>query len=155
MIINVGFPASGKSYYSQRYVLSNDYEYINQDTLRTKKKCLMETEKLLKKGVSVIIDNTNMSKADRKEYLDMAKRYNIQCRCLLFTTPKEVCIHNSHFRNFTSNNQVAIIPQIVYNIMNKKYEKPDLNEGFYKIDEIEFNLKLDQKDKQIYEKYYY
>ena len=39
--------------------------------------------------------------------------------------------------------------------MNKKYEKPDLSEGFYKIDEIEFNLKLDQKDKQIYEKYYY
>jgi len=155
MIINVGFPASGKSYYTQRYVLPNDYEYINQDTLRTKKKCLMETEKLLKKGVSIIIDNTNMSKNERKEYLDLAKKYNIQCRCLLFTTPKEVCIHNSHFRNFTSNNQVTIIPQIVYNIMNKKYEKPELSEGFYQIDEIEFNLKLSEQDKKLYEKYYY
>ena len=105
--------------------------------------------------MSVIIDNTNMSKDERKLYIDLAKKYNIQCRCLLFTTPKEVCIHNSHFRNFISDNQVQIIPQIVYNIMNKKYEKPDLSEGFYQIDEIEFNLNLDQTDKQIYEKYYY
>lgn len=155
MIINVGFPASGKSYYTQQYILKNDYGYINQDTLRTKKKCLMEAEKYLKKEISIVIDNTNMSKAERKEYIELSKKYNIQCRCILFTTPKEVCMHNSHFRNFTTNNAVNVIPQIVYNIMNKKYEKPDLNEGFYQIDEIDFKLNLDDQDKTMYEKYYY
>ena len=156
MVINVGLPASGKSSFAHKYLIPNDYHYVNRDTLKTPKRCLMETEKALQQNKSVVIDNTNVTQEERKSYIDLAKKYNIKCRCLLFTTSKEVCIHNNHFRNFITNNEVFIIPQIVYNIMNKKYEEPQLKEGFTSIDKVDFNPEFNSdEDKRIYQMYYY
>ena len=35
---------------------------------------------------------------------------------------------------YVSNGEVAPIPKIVYNTMNKKFIKPEINEGFENID---------------------
>ena len=40
-------------------------------------------------------------------------------------------------------------------MMNKKYQKPKLEEGFYEIKEIDFNYKLKGEDKKIYERFYF
>jgi bifunctional polynucleotide phosphatase/kinase len=155
MIINVGLPASGKSSFTKKYILPHNYEYVNRDTLKTPKKCLAVAETALKNNKSVVIDNTNVTSEERKLYIDLAKKYNIQCRCLVFTTSKEVCIHNNHYRNFITDNDVAIIPQIVYNVMNKKYEEPELKEGFYEINKIDFSPEFSNEDeKRIYFMYY-
>ena len=155
MIINVGLPASGKSSFSYKYIVHHGYEYINRDTLKTQKKCLIKTEKALKNGNSVIIDNTNVTIMERQPYIELAKKYNIQCRCLVFTTPKEICIHNNYYRNFITNNAVSVIPQIVYNMMNKKYEEPKLLEGFYEINKIDFNPRFKNDDeKRIYQMHF-
>jgi len=42
----------------------------------------------MKQGKSVIIDNTNPKKDDRKYFLDLAKKYNYKTRCFYFLTPK-------------------------------------------------------------------
>lgn len=140
VIINVGLPASGKSRYSLNQIIKNntDYVYINQDTLKTPKKCCVVLIDALNNGKSAVIDNTNMSKANRKQYIDIANSYGVKCRCLVFTTSKDICIHNSYYRNFNTNGAIDVIPTMVYNMMNKKYEKPELSEGFYEINEIDF-----------------
>ena len=152
MIINIGFPASGKSYYSNKFVIPNGYEYVNQDTLKTTKKCLSFTENALKNKKSVVIDNTNLTKETRKEFIDLAKKYKFKVRCLNFVTQIDICIHNSYFRNYITNGKTKVIPKIVYNMMKKKYVKPELNEGFDEINEIEFNI---DENKDLYEKYYF
>jgi bifunctional polynucleotide phosphatase/kinase len=55
----------------------NKYSRVNRDTLKTKEKCVKVAEEEIKKGKSVVIDNTNPSQADRKLYLDIAKKHGI------------------------------------------------------------------------------
>ncbi len=154
IILNVGLPASSKSYFSLNNIVPNNYEYINQDTLKTPKKCIMEAEKALKLSKSVVIDNTNLTIDTRKVFIELANKYGIKCRCLIFNTPLEICIHNSYFRNYTTDGKNKIIPKMVYNMMKKKYVKPLLSEGFYEINEIDFALNLSDDMKELYEKYY-
>ena len=153
MIINVGFPASGKSHYTLTNISPHHYVYINQDMLKTANKCLKLANDSLKIGKSVVIDNTNITKNHRNAFIELAKRYNISVRCLLFNADINVCIHNSYFRNSVTNGSVKVIPKIVYNMMNKKYEKPELSEGFSVIHEVDFVLDADCKKE--YEMYYF
>lgn len=155
IIINIGLPASGKSTFFIKKISPHKYIYINQDTLKTQKKCLLELEKALEKKESVVIDNTNLTKEIRQKYIDIANKYSYKYRCLNFTASKDICMHNSFYRNYQSNNLIETIPKIVYNIMNKKYEKPELSEGFYDIIEIEFKINLNENERNIYEKYYF
>ena len=96
-----------------------------------------------------------MSKDSRKTFIDICKQKNIKVRCLLFTTDKNICQHNSYYRNYITENNVQIIPSMVYNMMNKKYEKPELNEGFYKVEEIGFSYDLNNKEKEVYKRFYF
>lgn len=137
LIINVGFPASGKSSYTT-HIINFNYVCISQDVLKTCVKCLRECELQLKLGKSVIIDNTSPSKEVRKKYIDIAKKLGVKCRCLLFTADKELSMHNNWYRHVSSAGNINLVPDIVYNIFKKKYEEPDVKEGFYKIDEIDF-----------------
>ncbi|QKF93966.1 polynucleotide kinase 3 phosphatase [Fadolivirus algeromassiliense] len=156
MIINVGFPASGKSKYAtEKISIDSDYVYINRDTLKTMKKCTDALERALKSGKSAVIDNTNLAAKDRKLFLDIANKYKVKSRCILFNTSIDTCIHNSYFRNYQTNGEVDPIPKMVYNMMKKKYEKPELDEGFDEIDEIGFSINLDTKIKKMYQCYYF
>jgi bifunctional polynucleotide phosphatase/kinase len=70
-----------------------NYTRVNRDTLKTKEKCLKVAEEEIKKGNSVVIDNTNPSAADRKIYIDLAIKYKIKVRCFYFDIPKDICFH--------------------------------------------------------------
>lgn len=155
IVILCGFPASGKSYFSQTVLDSTcDYNVINQDTLKTPAKCIQATENSIKDNKSVIIDNTSVSKEKRLVYINIAKKYNLPVRCLVFTCPANLCKHNSYYRNLMTDNKITVIPDIAYNIMKSKYEKPEISEGFTEIEEIEFCFD-DEHNIDNYCKYYF
>ena len=52
----------------------------------------------MKKGKSVVIDNTNPKEENRKYYIDLAKKYGFKVRCFEFLTPKDICFHNDYQR---------------------------------------------------------
>ena len=151
LIIIVGPPGAGKSYYSKKYI--NEYEYINRDTEKTITKCIKLCENYIKLKKSIVIDNTNPSMKSRKSFIDVAKKYNVQIRCILFTTPIEICMHNNIYRNLTS--ECNIVPKIAYNIYNKNYEKPCIEEGFDSVIEQEFSLDTKNIDNNLYSMYLY
>jgi len=148
LIIMVGFPASGKSYYVNKYIVPQNYDYINQDTLKTVNKCIKMCEISIKQGNSCVIDNTNPNIDKRKKYIDIAKKYGVKCRCIHFITSRELSVHNNNYRNLTTDKK--LVPTIAYNIYNKKLQEPKEDEGFYKIDKISFVL-----NDKIINKYYY
>ncbi len=154
IILLCGLPGSGKSHFAKNKIVPLGVTYINMDTLKTAAKCVSVTNTALKEGKSVVIDNTNVSIANRLIYINIAKKNNINIRCFLFTCPLNLCKHNSHFRNFVTDGVIPVIPNIAYNILNKKYVKPLIDEGFTSIDEIEFCFENDGQ-KENYCKYYF
>jgi len=154
MVINVGMPGSGKSYFSKNHIKSSGKVsvYINRDTLGTIPKCIALCEKSAKDRFPIIIDNTNPTKADRKQFIDIAKRHGYTVVCINFTTPKEIAMHNNIYRGVT--NGLTIVPKIVYNMFGSKYEKPSTDEGINKVYTMDFILDSGQAGPE-YFKYFY
>ncbi|CAK9295385.1 unnamed protein product [Gordionus sp. m RMFG-2023] len=111
MVMMVGFPASGKSFFVQKYFecqneKSHKYIRVNMDTLKSKAKCekfckeILSTNKIFAETelTSMIVDNTNPDIASRKSFIDIAKNYKIPVRCFWIDTPFEQCLHNEKYR---------------------------------------------------------
>lgn len=152
IIVNVGYPGSGKSRYTRDYILAtnNDYVCISQDMLKTQKHCLLECQKAVSENKSIVVDNTNRDKATRKLYLDLAKKVGYKVRCFHFGTDKDISMHNNVYRHCASNGSTPMVPSIVYNLYKSKFEEPTLDEGFSEVVKIEFVL----DNKSIDDEYY-
>jgi bifunctional polynucleotide phosphatase/kinase len=131
----VGRPASGKSTYS-KILEKAGYERVNRDTLKTMPKCEKAAIAALEIGKSVVIDNTNPHSGDRFPFIQIAKDNNVPVRCFYVNTEKDVIDHLNLFRERTQN--IRRIPDVAYNMFNKKFEKPQKKEGFDEIIEIDF-----------------
>ena len=143
MIIMVGKPASGKSSFAERYFVSNNYVRVNRDTLKTIPKCKKLVRESLDEGLSVIIDNTNGSRKQRSEFIELAA--DIPIRCFYLTTSQEICNHLNYVRVKETHGKVRRIPDVAYRIYNKNFEVPKKSEGFDKVIKIDFQANLDNK----------
>lgn len=131
MLIFTGFPASGKSHLAKFLEESHNYKIINQDTLKTKLKCLKETAKLLKQSHSIIIDMTNPDIESRKNWIDLAIPHKYEILSVHINTSENHSKHNNIYRELYCNSKR--VPLLVYNIYKKKFQKPELSEGFDKL----------------------
>ncbi|KAG0366947.1 hypothetical protein BGZ54_004664 [Gamsiella multidivaricata] len=101
VIVFCGYPASGKSSFAQKHIISTgQYDYVNQDILKTKEKCLKTVEESLRNKRAVVVDNTNPDAPTRAPYIALAKKYNVPVRCFLFVANKDLATHNNYFRAF-------------------------------------------------------
>jgi bifunctional polynucleotide phosphatase/kinase len=137
LIIIIGFPGSGKSTFFNKYVEPFEYIRINQDTLKTKNKCISETEKYMIINKNIVIDSLNYTKKIRKQYINIANKYNYNIRCIVLKTSFEISKHNMLYRYYKSNGIESKIPDLVYNKMKKNLELPDINEGIGNIEYID------------------
>jgi len=119
LVIMVGSPCSGKSTFVRKYF--SDYKIINQDTLKTKAKCLKMTELTMKEGhISIIIDNTNPTHEVRGEYTNLAKKYGYSYRFYEMCVNKELASH----LNMVRYRQTGVrLPDIAINIYDSKRRK--------------------------------
>lgn len=142
LIILTGIQASGKSFYVKNIL--KEFERINQDELGSKLKCINKCKELIEKDKNIVIDNTNVDKKTRAEYIKIAKNYKIWS---IYIKCEDIIIkHNMLYRLYKEG---KYIPQIAYNIFKKKLEIPEEKEGFHKILQINFRY---QKNKD-WEKY--
>lgn len=146
LILTIGYPASGKSFFAQKYFPT--YIRVNQDTLKTKEKCLRAVKKALYVKDSVIVDNCNMTVELRQEYINIADAYGIPVRAMWFNFPKELCMHIDHFRVELSKGAKDPLPLIAFN--RKKLEEPKLCEGFESIITIPFAWRMNPNDIEVF-----
>jgi len=154
MILMVGMQASGKSHFVKKYLVPNGYERINRDTLKTQEKCLAAAQAALKNGGKVVIDNTNPDPKSRAKYIALAREFNIPCRCFWMTTPRKLADHLNVFRENVTGGKVPRIPDIAYNVYQKNFKDPDLDEGFAQIRRCNFIPEFrNEKERQLFLKW--
>jgi bifunctional polynucleotide phosphatase/kinase len=153
LLLLVGPPASGKSTFAQKYLVPKGYVHVNQDTLKTKEKCLAAVREALKQGKSVVVDNTNPDPKVRSEYLSAAKSHGaIPVRAFVFAASTEICEHNAKFRAFSTKGQAnerGLIPSVVFNTFRSKYKAPEVKEGFAEIKTIHFTPHFESEEHRV------
>ncbi|AGF85410.1 phosphatase/kinase [Moumouvirus goulette] len=144
MIILIGPPGSGKSYFTRKYILPHNYVYINRDTCKTKIKCINETKKALTENKSVVIDNTNPDVLSRMEYTSFAKDNGYKnIRAIIINTDDKLYKHLNNVRHIYSNGDIPKVSDIAYRIYKNKYISPQKTEGFDKIETVNFIIEND------------
>ena len=144
MILMCGYPGCGKSYLSKLICASKkNFRIVNRDALKTIPKCIYKCDEYLVDDYSVIVDNTNRDKDIRDKFIEVSKEHAIPIYCIVFNCTFDQSFHNSIYRHLTNPN-INIIPKIAYYTYRKKYEEPDIEEGFEKI--IKYTPSIYKKD---------
>ena len=83
-------PASGKSTLSQE-LSTLGYKVINQDTLKTKGKCVKKMKELLEnnRDEKIVLDNTNSKVEYRKSFTDVLQKLEIPYCLVTINTNKD------------------------------------------------------------------
>jgi bifunctional polynucleotide phosphatase/kinase len=98
LIVFVGLPASGKSTFAKKHLIAHGYTWVNQDSLKSKEKCVKACAEALAAGQSVVVDNTNPSAELRALYINAARKHGCPVRCFHFIVAEDVAKHLNMFR---------------------------------------------------------
>ena len=125
IILLIGPQASGKTSMAKRFCEENlSYVYVNQDSLKTKAKCLKLIRDSVKLGRSIIVDNTNSCEKNRLEILNEVKEKGYYIRYVHFNVNKEFAHHLDEMRVELHN--TTPIPSIAFNIYFKNLRESSL-----------------------------
>lgn len=157
VIIMIGFPASGKSHLSQELLSllsDDDSEILNLDTIKNQNKLRKRYKSLIEQNYNIIVDNTNVKKEDRQFYIDNSSDNHVVVG-INFLASEELLKHLNMYRTQKTKNQKKKISTIVYNMMKKKHEKPQKEEGFHEIFEYDINSNIATEESHGKEFFYY
>ncbi|KAM0795081.1 DNA kinase/phosphatase Pnk1 [Usnea florida] len=149
IILLCGSPGSGKSTFYWTNLKPLGYERINQDTLKTREKCLKVASEMLAGSKSVAIDNTNADPDTRAVWVHLAHKFVVPIRCAHFLAPVTLCQHNDTVRalsisKFNPENR-SILPHSAFTAFASRFREPKLTEGFQDIIKVEFQVRLDPR----------
>ena len=142
IIIFCGIQASGKStFYKETFF--NSHIRISMDLLNTRNKETKFIDLAFQSQSKIVIDNTNPTKDERLKYILQAKMNKYKVICYYFISTLE----DSIIRN---ENRIGKekISEIGIKSTFKKLEKPNFQEGFdeiYNIELINNNFKIEQE----------
>lgn len=146
LVVLVAPPASGKTTLA-RQMESVGFVRVNQDTFKTLNKCLRVAATALAAGQSVVVDNTNLSETTRKEWIGLAHKHGVPCRCLAISATQEMCRTLAIYRWLNAARQVdpehhdaRYIPSIVFHKAFKSRTDPSVEEGFDEVYIIPFRF---------------
>jgi len=134
LMILVGLPGSGKSYFSENLAsINNNLVIISQDTLGSKSKCEEELIKAVKsKNKNIIIDKCNPKISDRKYWVDYSMINKKEIVIVFFDYSMEDCIERVKNRVGHPTIKFGRGENIV-KTFHKQLEIPTEEEGFKKI----------------------
>ena len=120
-VIMIGVVLSGKTTYRKR-----NFEHEVSDLSmfgNIRKNELEYVEKCLKKGKSIVVDDTNLTKKIRKLHIDLAKKHHAKIVGIFMNTS----IGLIKQRRWKRPDQMEMV---VINKMLKEFEAPQKDEGF-------------------------
>ena len=154
VIVLIGSPGSGKSTFTENYLVPKGYIRINQDNLKSKEKVLKCLSKNIGEGKKIVIDSTNPQKNTRSEYIKICKENNYPIRAFVFQVSKELAMHLNNLRAINKKRQhySGHVNYIPIHAFFKNYQEPEISEGFKEIVKVNFipGPFLNEEDKKIF-----
>lgn len=167
LVLFVGPPGAGKSTFYWRCLEPLGYERINQDTLKSRAKCLTAAREALAAGRSVAVDNTNPDADGRAEWVRLARGAKnggggsgVPIRCVWFRTPPALCEHNDAVRAL---NRAAglnpeareALPKLAFNSFTSRFREPRAKEeGFQDIVALDFQFRGTRDEYAVWGRYW-
>ncbi|KAK2594372.1 DNA kinase/phosphatase Pnk1 [Conoideocrella luteorostrata] len=157
IVVFCGPPGAGKSTFFWKYLKPLGYERVNQDTLKSRDKCIQVAKELLADGSSVAIDNTNADTDTRALWVEVAKKATVPIRCVWFRTPLYICEHNdaarAHNKSLNPESR-QVLPKLAFTGFASRYKEPHLKEGFQDIMEFEFKFRGSKEEYDTWARYW-
>lgn len=157
LILFCGSPGAGKSNFFRNNLEPLGYKRVNQDTLKSRDKCIKAAQEHLENGDSICIDNTNADVETRAHWISLAKKHQVPIRCVWFKTSPSLAEHNNAVRamnkqlNFEAR---ELVPQIAFSSYAKRFKEPKVSEGFAEVIEQDFVFVGTQEEHAIWAKYW-
>ena len=124
MVLFIGIPASGKSsFYKERFFLT--HVRVNRDMLKTHRREELLIKACLEGKTGLVIENTNLTRAVRAPYIDLAKRAGFKLAAYFFESPAIEAVNRNKLRP-----EVERVPAVAIWAANKRLEAPSREEGF-------------------------
>jgi len=127
LVVMVGSPASGKSFYS-RELEKKGFLRINKDEMKVDKILQKEFNTGLKEGRNIVIDNTNPTKESRAKWINVAKEASYNITIVWMNFPMPVVEYLDNYRVYINKNQDTHVPAVAMRVYYKKLEEPTQQE---------------------------
>jgi len=120
MIILVGYPGCGKTTFCGNFL--SRLVRISRDVEGAKDRCLRLADKFLESNQSVVIDNLNASRSERKSFAEVASRHRAGIFIVHFRASMALCMKRNKLRDNP-------VPDVVFYTYRKNFELPNFEEG--------------------------
>lgn len=150
VLMIMGYPASGKGTVAAPLV-ENGYVHLNRDAEGGKVVDLVpKMTNLLAAGKNVILDNTFPTAESRKPFIEAAKKIKAEIVCAWLQSTIEDAQFNACVRMIKRKGRLLdpsehkkekdpnLFPVAVLFAYRKAFQKPDMSEGFTRIEPIKF-----------------
>lgn len=129
ILMMIGRQGSGKSFLSHELKVENKADIVSNDQTKSNRK----TQKMLTKAIEnkeplIIIDNTHPSKASRQQFLEITTGKGYQVIGIICRLEDKLCRHLDAYRSYQK--KIKRLPDVAFAVFNKKYQEPELSEGF-------------------------
>ncbi len=123
-IIFVGIQGSGKSTFYQRRFFRTHIR-LNLDMLKTRHRERILMGACIESKQSFVVDNTNVTRRDRRRYLDALRGTDFTVKCYYFRSRLDECLERNRMREGEEN-----IPDAGVRGSYGRLEIPSYKEGF-------------------------
>jgi bifunctional polynucleotide phosphatase/kinase len=159
LVLFVGPPGAGKSTFYWRCLEPLGYTRINQDTLKSRAKCLSAAREALAAGQSAAVDNTNPDADGRAEWVRLASDAGVPIRCVWFRTPPALCEHNDVVRALNraaglNPESRESLPKLAFTGFTARFCEPKVKEGFQDVVEVQFRFRGTPEEYAIWGRYW-
>ena len=127
VVIIVGSPASGKSFYSHE-LEKTGYLRINKDDMKSDAIMLKAYDTGLKEERNIVIDGTNPTKENRSKWITIARKASYEITIVWMNFPMYVVEFLNNYRIAKNKNQNSHVPAVAMRVYYKKLEVPHQSE---------------------------